>query len=142
MTRLDSQPHGRRHRHPLTGQPTLLDLRIASDKFIEGLGVGLRAIHGKCEVVVLEIESHAGEVDFAFDSHLLQLLGIAFKARTLAAVLSHSRQPAGSHTNTRALKDQRRGQRATRDYNLLASLEDPRLEVIRVVRFGRTGKLG
>ena len=41
----------------------LLDLGVATDKVIEGLDVGLRAVCGEGEVVVLEVETDTGKVD-------------------------------------------------------------------------------
>jgi len=55
----------------------LLDLWVATDKVIKGLDVGLRAVCGECQVVILEVETDTGEVDEGLDASLAKLLGVA-----------------------------------------------------------------
>ena len=74
------------------GVLTLLNLRFSADKVVKTLCARLCAVGGKCEIVVLEVETDSRQVNFAFDARSLELLGIA---------------------NSRALKDEWRRQRAT-----------------------------
>lgn len=95
---------------------TLLDLRIATDKVVKTLDARLCAVDGECEVVVLEVQTDSREVDDGLDASCAKLLWVA---------------------NTRALEDKRRGQRATRHNDLLASFEGASLELIGVKRLRR-----
>ena len=53
-----------------------LHLWVTSHKVIEGLDVWLGSEDGEGEVVVLEVETHAGEVDDGLDTSAAELLGV------------------------------------------------------------------
>jgi len=93
----------------------LLNLGVATDEVVKGLDVGLRAVGGEGQVVILEVETNTGKVDEGLDASLAELLGV---------------------TDTRALQDERRAQCTTRHDDLLAGLVDLRLLVGRQ-RLGR-----
>lgn len=53
-----------------------LNLWIASDEVIERLNTRLGAVGGKGEVMILEVETDAREVDERLDTRLAKLLGV------------------------------------------------------------------
>lgn len=97
---------------------TLLNIGVTPDKVIETLSIRFGPVHREGEVVVLEVESHAGEVDDGLDARGPQLLGV---------------------TDTRALEDQGRREGSARDDDLLAGAEGPGLQLARVEGLGRDG---
>lgn len=60
-----------------SGGLTFLDIWIAADKLIETLGTRLSSEDRKGQVVVLEVETNAGEVNDGFDSSAPEFLGVA-----------------------------------------------------------------
>lgn len=80
-----------------------LHLRVAANEVIKGLNVGLSTVHGKHEVVVLEVQTDTRQVDQGADTGAAQLLRVA---------------------NTGALKNLGRPQGASTDDDLLAGLVD------------------
>ena len=78
--------------------------------------MGLSTEHGKGKVVVLEVETNTRKVDLGLDTRGPELGGVA---------------------DTRSLEDQRRGERASGNNDLLAGPEDARLCLVRVKRLGR-----
>lgn len=81
----------------------LLSLGVASDKVIEALSVRLGTIGRKGKVVVLEIETNAGQVDLTFHTGFLEFLGVA---------------------NARSLEHKWRAECAAGDDDLLAGFDD------------------
>ncbi len=67
-----------RHRRN-RGSETLtpLDFGHTAHEVVETFRLGLGAIDREGEVVVLEVKTHAGKVDFWFDARLSQLDGVA-----------------------------------------------------------------
>jgi hypothetical protein len=63
----------------------LLNLRVTTGKVVEGLDMGLSSVCRKRQVVILEIETNAGEIDERLDTSLAELLWV---------------------TNTRSLEDE------------------------------------
>jgi hypothetical protein len=55
---------------------TLLHLRVAPGKVVKRLGPRLGPVDGKGQVVVLEVEADAGEVDDGFHAGLAELVGV------------------------------------------------------------------
>jgi hypothetical protein len=56
-----------------------LHLGVATGKVIEGLGAGLSSEDGEGEVMILEVETNTGEVDYWLDSHAAELLRVAYE---------------------------------------------------------------
>jgi len=94
----------------------LLSLLVTTDEVVEALDVRLSPVSGESQVVVLEVETHTGQVDQGLDASLAKLLGVA---------------------NTRALEDERGAQGAARHDDLLASLVDSGLLLAWRQRLGR-----
>ena len=92
---------------------TLLDFGNAAHEVVETLGAGLGTVRGEGEVVVLEVETNTRKVDLGLDTCGPELRGV---------------------TNARSLKDQRGGERAAGNNDLLAGPEDARLQLVRVKR--------
>ena len=80
----------------------LLNLRITSDEVIKALGVRLGTIGREGKIMVLEVETNAGQVNLAFDAGFLEFLGVP---------------DAGS------LKHEWRAESAAGDDNLLAGFD-------------------
>lgn len=83
-----------------------LDLFIATGKIIKRLRLRLGAVQREVKVVVLEVLTNTGQVDDGSHAGLAKLLAV---------------------TNTRALQDKRRTERATADNDLSAGSERPRV---------------
>jgi hypothetical protein len=94
---------------------TFLHFGIASGKVVKTLRLGLSSVNRKGKIVILEVESYARKIYNRLDSRSLQLLRV---------------------TNTRALEDQWRRERSSRDDNLLAGPESPRSRMAGVQRLG------
>ena len=94
---------------------TLLDFRDAPHEVVETLGAGLGTVRREGEVVVLEVETNTRKVDLGLDTRGPELGGVA---------------------DTRSLEDQRGGERAAGNNDLLAGPEDARLQLVRVKRLG------
>ena len=77
----------------------LLGLRVPTKEVVKALGSRLGTINGESKVVVLEVETDTGKVDFGLDTDLLELLGI---------------------TDTRTLEHKWSAERSAGDHNLLA----------------------
>lgn len=81
----------------------LLRLGITSDKVIEALSVRLGTVGREGKVVVLEVETNAGQVNLAFHAGFLEFLGVS---------------------NARSLEHQRCAESAAGDDDLLAGFDD------------------
>lgn len=81
-----------------------LNLRVAPNKVIKGLGIRLSTEHGEGKVVILEVETDTGEVHQRLYANLAQLLCV---------------------TDPRPLEDKRRAECASTDDDLFAGFEDP-----------------
>lgn len=55
---------------------TLLNFWYAAYEVVETLGFGLGTICGEGQVMVLEVETYAGEIDDRLDASLLEFLGV------------------------------------------------------------------
>ena len=88
-------------------------LTLAAHEVVETLGAGLGTVRGEGEVVVLEVETNTRKVDLGLDTCGPELRGV---------------------TNARSLEDQRGGERAAGNNDLLAGPEDARLQLVRVKR--------
>lgn len=95
----------------------LLGLLVSANEVVETLDVRLSTIGGECQVVILEVETDAGQVNERLDAGSAQLLWV---------------------TDTRPLENEGRAQSTTGHDDLLASLVDPRLLLVRGERLGRT----
>jgi hypothetical protein len=58
---------------------SLLDLGVAAGKVVECLGAGFGAVDREGEIVVLEVESDAREVNNRLDADGAELLGVSFR---------------------------------------------------------------
>ena len=56
---------------------TLLNFWVTSGEVVEALSARLSTVHGKGEVMILEVEADTWEVDDGSDSGLPELLGVA-----------------------------------------------------------------
>lgn len=83
-------------------EDSLLRLRVATQEVIKALGTRLGTIDREGKVMILEIETDTGKVDFGFDTNLLKLFGI---------------------TDTGALKHKRSAERPAGDDDLLACFD-------------------
>jgi hypothetical protein len=75
---------------------TPLDLGVTTDEVVKTLHIRLRTVRGKGKVVVLEVETNAGEVNDRLDASSPQLLGVA-DARSLED--EGRRQRAAGHND-------------------------------------------
>lgn len=97
------------------GEDLVLDLLVAADEVVEGVGPWLGTIRCEGQVVVLEVQTNTGQVDKWLDTGLAELLCV---------------------TNTRALEDQGGAERAAADNDQLACTESPGNLLRRVKRLG------
>jgi hypothetical protein len=88
----------------------LLGRWITAGKVVEGLDTWLGSVCGEGQVVILEVETDTWQVDERFDASLAELLWV---------------------TNTGSLKDEWRAESATRNDDLLPSLDDSRRQLTR-----------
>ena len=82
---------------------SLLSLGITSNKIIEALGIRFGTVGREGKVMVLEVETNAGQVYLAFYPCLLEFLGVS---------------------NARSLEYEWRAESAAGNYNLLAGFDD------------------
>lgn len=94
----------------------LLDLRITTDKIVEGFDVWLGSVCCKREIVVLEVKTDTRKIDQRLYTSLAELLWV---------------------TDTGSLKDERRAESASRNDDLLPGLDDPGSQLSRRKRLSR-----
>jgi hypothetical protein len=107
-------------------EDSFLYFGVTPHEVVEGLDVWFGSEDREGEIVVLEVQTNTREVDKRLDTSFSELLGVTFTYMLGSASLQLGKLLL---TNTRALKNERRGKRAPRHNNLLASPDNLGLQL-------------